>query len=38
MNVFSLYKVWDILKILCILCILWFGGISLNKRGREKEL
>ncbi len=24
MNVFSLYRVWDILKNLCILCILWF--------------
>ena len=32
MNVFSLYRVWDILKNLCILCILWWRHYSKQKR------
>lgn len=32
MNVFSLYRVWDILKNLCILCILWCRHYSKQKR------
>lgn len=32
MNVFSICRVWDILKNLCILCILWWRHYSKRKR------
>ncbi len=35
MNVFSLYRVWDILKNLCILCILWFQTKEDAKRNSK---